>query len=94
MKKLREAASQDALQAKELKRRETGMILEMAELRKSDQETKKILFEKSQETLRIYARNTDHEVFFFYLSLVLVVSYLACLGLVSLTNNALMTVLT
>ena len=35
------------------------MILEMAELRKSHQETKKLLFEKSQETLRIYARNTD-----------------------------------
>ena len=33
--------------------------MEMAELRKSDQETKELLFEKSQETLRIYARNTD-----------------------------------
>ena len=59
MQKLREAAGQDTLEAKELKRRETGMILEMAELRKSDQETKKLLFEKSQETLRIHARNTN-----------------------------------
>ena len=57
--KLKEAASQNALQIKELTRRETGRILEMAELRKSDQETKKLLFEKSQETLRIYVRNTD-----------------------------------
>ena len=56
---MKEAAGQDALQAKELKRRETSMILEMAELRKSDQEIKKLLFEKSQETLRIYAKNTD-----------------------------------
>jgi len=59
LQKLREAAGQDALQSKDLKRRETGMIFEMAELRKSDQETKKLLFEKSQETLRIYARNID-----------------------------------
>jgi len=59
MQKLKEIASQDALQAKELKRCETGMILEMAEHRKTDQETKKLLFKKSQETLRIYARNTD-----------------------------------
>jgi len=36
MYKLKEAASQDALQVKELKRRETGMFLEMTELRKSD----------------------------------------------------------
>jgi len=59
MQKLKEAASQDTLQIKELTRRETGRILEMAELRKFDQETKKLLFQKSQETLRIYARNTD-----------------------------------
>ena len=45
------------VRSKELKLRENGMILKIAELRKSDQETKKLLFEKSQETLRIYARN-------------------------------------
>jgi len=59
MQKLKEAAGQDAPQVKELTHRETDRILEMVELRKSDQETKKLLFEKSQETLSIYARNTD-----------------------------------
>jgi len=59
MQRLREAASKKVLQTKELKRHETGMILEMAELRKSDQETKKLLFEKSQENLRIYSRSTN-----------------------------------
>jgi len=59
LQRLKEAASQEALQTKELKRRETDMILKMEELHKSDQETKKLLFKKSQETLWIYARNTD-----------------------------------
>jgi len=36
-----------------------GLVLEVDELRQADQETKRLLFEKSQETLRIYARNND-----------------------------------
>jgi len=59
MQKLKKVANQDALQIKELTCRETGKILEMAELRKSDLATKKLLFEKSQETLSLYAKNTD-----------------------------------
>jgi len=59
MQKLKETVAQDALQVKELTLRETGKILELAELRKSDQKAKKLLFENSQETLRIYARDID-----------------------------------
>jgi len=37
----------------------TGLTLEVEEFRKVDRETKGLLFEKSQETLRIYSRNSD-----------------------------------
>jgi len=37
----------------------TGLTLEVEELRKANRETKGLLFEKSQKTLRIYARNSD-----------------------------------
>jgi len=62
MQKQKEAASQDALHVKELTRREIGRILEMAEFCKSDLATKKLLFEKSQKTLGLYAKNTDLRV--------------------------------
>ncbi|KAK7331529.1 hypothetical protein VNO80_31206 [Phaseolus coccineus] len=40
-------------------RRLTGLTLEVAKLRKPDKETKDLLFAKSQEALRLYARNND-----------------------------------
>ena len=42
MQKLKEAASQDALQIKELKHRETVLYLEAADLRKSERAVKKL----------------------------------------------------
>ena len=45
MLKLREAASQDALQIKKLTQRETALYLELANLRQTDKETKRLLFE-------------------------------------------------
>jgi len=59
MRRAKELASQEVLQATELKRRVTGLTLKVEELRKADRETKGLLFEKSQETLRLYARNGD-----------------------------------
>ena len=56
MQKLKEAASQDALQIKELKHRETAIYLEAANLRKSEIAVKKLLFEKSQEALGAHAK--------------------------------------
>lgn len=56
---MQKAREQEILEIMELKRRSIGMALEVDELRKSDQETKKLLFEKSQETLRLHARNGD-----------------------------------
>ena len=50
-------ANQEVLKVAELKRRVTGLTLEVEELNKADRETKGLLFEKSQETLRLYARN-------------------------------------
>ena len=47
MRELKEAASQHALQIKELKRRETVLYLEVSVLRQTDKETKKFMFEKS-----------------------------------------------
>jgi len=47
MQELKEAASQHALQIKEFKRRETVLYLEVSDLRQTDKETKKLLFEKS-----------------------------------------------
>ena len=47
MQKLKEAASQDALQIKKLTQRETTLYLEVFNLRQTDKETKKLLFEKS-----------------------------------------------
>jgi len=59
MQRAKEMANQETLQTTELKRRVTGLTLEVEELRKIDRETKAILFEKSQETLRLYSRNDD-----------------------------------
>jgi len=59
MRRVKELASQEALQATKLKRRVTRLTLEVEELRKADRETKGLLLEKSQETLRIYASNND-----------------------------------
>ena len=47
MQKLREAASQDALQIKKLQQCETALYLEVSDLRQTKKETKKLLFEKS-----------------------------------------------
>ena len=52
-------ASKEILQTTELKHRLIGLTLEVDELRQTNRETKKLLFEKSQETLRLYARNGD-----------------------------------
>ncbi|XP_068503759.1 uncharacterized protein [Phaseolus vulgaris] len=54
--KLREAANQDAFQIKELKHREIALYLEVSDLRQTDKETKKLLFEKSQEALGAHAK--------------------------------------
>jgi len=59
MRKAKELASQEVLQATKLKFRVTGLTLDVEELRKADRETKGLLFEKSQETLRLYSRNGD-----------------------------------
>jgi len=56
MLKLREAASQDALQIKKLTQRETALHLELADLLHTDKETKRLLFEKSQEVLSAHAK--------------------------------------
>jgi len=56
MLKLREAASQDALQIKNLTQRETTLHLELADFRQIDKETKRLLFEKSQEALSAHAK--------------------------------------
>jgi len=53
MQKLKEAASQDALQIKGHKHCETTLYLEAADLPKAEQATKKLLFEKSQEAIRV-----------------------------------------
>ena len=52
-------ASQEVFQSSKLKCRVTGLTLEVEELRKADRETKGLLFKKSEETLRLYARNSD-----------------------------------
>jgi len=59
VKKLREAAGQDALQIKNLSQCETALYLEVSSLRQTDKETKKLLFEKSQETLSAHAKILD-----------------------------------
>jgi len=59
MRRARELASQKILQSMELKRRLTGLALKVDELCKIDRETKNLLFEKSEETLRLYVRNGD-----------------------------------
>jgi len=56
MRKLKEAASQDALQIKEFKHRETALYLEATDLRKSEIAVKKLLFEKSQEALGAHTK--------------------------------------
>jgi len=57
MQELKEAVSQHALQIKELKHRETALYLEVSNLRQTDKETKRLLFEKSQESLGTYSKN-------------------------------------
>ena len=56
---MQKAGEEDILEITELKRRSTGMALEVDEHHKADRDTKKILFEKSQEALRLYSRNGD-----------------------------------
>jgi len=56
MLKLREMASQDALQIKKLTQRETALHIELADLRQIDKESKRLLFEKSQEALSAHAK--------------------------------------
>ena len=56
MLKLREAASQDALQIKKLTQHETALYPELVDLRQIDKETKRLLFEKSQETLSAHLK--------------------------------------
>jgi len=56
MQEVREAASQDALQIKKLKQRETALYLEVLDLSQTDKETKRLLFEKSQETLSAHSK--------------------------------------
>jgi len=59
LSKMRKAREEDILEITELKRRSTGMALEVDELRENDREMKKILSEKAQEILRLHARNGD-----------------------------------
>jgi len=59
MHKAREAASEEALQVKDLKHREIALYLEAADLRQFELATKKLLFEKSQEALRAHAKVLD-----------------------------------
>ena len=59
MQKLREAVGQDAFQIKNLSQRETALYLEVSALRQTDKETRKLLFEKSQETLSAHAKILD-----------------------------------
>jgi len=56
VQKLREAASQDTLQMKKLTQRETALYLEVYDLHQTDKETKKLMFEKSQETLSAHSK--------------------------------------
>jgi len=56
MLKLKEAASQDALQIKKLTQCETALHLELVDLRQTDKETKRLLFEESQEALSAHAK--------------------------------------
>jgi len=56
VQELREAASRDALQIKKLTQRETALYLELLDLRQTDNETKRLLFEKSQEALSAHAK--------------------------------------
>jgi len=59
MRRVKELANQEVLQTAELKRRVTGLTLEVEELRRTGWETKALLFGKSQEALGLYARNND-----------------------------------
>ena len=59
VQKLKEAAGQDALQIKNLSQRETALYIEVSSLRQTDEETKKLLFEKSEETLHAHAKILD-----------------------------------
>jgi len=61
MRKMREAASQKALQVRELKRRGTTLYLEVVDLRKFELATKKLLFKKSQESLGLTPRSCTSE---------------------------------
>lgn len=56
VQELREAGSRDALQIKKLTQRETVLYLKLSDLRQTDKETKRLLFEKSQETLSAHSK--------------------------------------
>jgi len=47
VQELREAAISDAIQIKKLNQRDTALYLELANLRQTEKETKRLLFEKS-----------------------------------------------
>jgi len=57
--KAKELAKEKFLQVASLKRQVTKLTLEVEELRKVHQETKALLFGKSQEVLGIYVKNND-----------------------------------
>jgi len=62
MQKLKETASQDVLQIKELKHCKTTLYLEELDLRKSELASKKLLFEKSQEALGLMPMSWTFEL--------------------------------
>ena len=59
VQKMKEAAGQDAFQIKNLTQRETALYLKVSSFCQADKETKKLLFEKSQEVLRAHAKILD-----------------------------------
>jgi len=57
--KLKEVVGQDVLQIKNLSQRETTLYLEVSSLRQADKETKKLIFQKSEEALRAHTKILD-----------------------------------
>ena len=66
MLKLREAASQDVLQIKKLTQQETALHLELADLRQTDKETKRLLFEKSRKALSAHPKISATCIYFLF----------------------------
>jgi len=56
MQELREAVGRDALQIKKLTQHETALHLELADLRQTDKETKRLPFEKSLKALSAHVK--------------------------------------